>query len=59
MNKNDREDLDELVSFMVRIEMLDVFIREDGEWVYSPSAKALAMSDDEKYAYILKHCESE
>jgi hypothetical protein len=44
---------------MVRIEMLDVFIREDGEWVYSPSAKALAMSDDEKYAYILKHCESE
>lgn len=33
---------------MVQAGLLEVRMREDGEWVYQPSEAALAMSDEEK-----------
>lgn len=39
---------------MVHIGLLDISIREDGEWVYSRSKKSLDMSPDEIEELLLQ-----
>ena len=37
---------------MVKAGLLDIRMREDGEWVYSPSAASLTMTEEEKVDLI-------
>lgn len=41
-------DLTRDLALMVRAGLLEMHIREDGEWVYSISAKAAAMTEEER-----------
>jgi len=43
-----KDDLSRDLFLMVQAGLLEVRMREDGEWVYHPSEAALAMSDEEK-----------
>lgn len=43
-----KDDLSRDLFLMVQAGLLEVRMREDGEWVYQPSEAALAMSDEEK-----------
>lgn len=47
-----RDDIANDLFLMVKAGLLEVHIREDGEWVYSPSQKSLAMSDEEKMTIL-------
>jgi hypothetical protein len=49
MSENyNKEEIAHDLFLMVKAGLLEVHIREDGEWVYSPSKKSLVMSDEEK-----------
>lgn len=43
-----KEELAKDLSLMVKAELLDIYMREDGEWVYKVSDKSLLMTDEEK-----------
>jgi hypothetical protein len=42
------DDLARDLYLMVKAGLLDVAMREDGEWVYRPSEAALSMTEEEK-----------
>jgi len=47
-----REDLSRDLFLMVKAGLLDVRMREDGEWVYHPSEASLTMTEEEKIDLI-------
>lgn len=49
-----RDDLSRDLFMMVKAGLLDVSIREDGEWLYSVTKEAEAMTDEEKIEAIKK-----
>ena len=52
-NEYRREDLSKDLFLMVKAGVLDVNIREDGEWVYSVTEKGKIMTDDEKLEVLM------
>jgi hypothetical protein len=46
--KYNKDDLSRDLFLMVKAGLLDVSIREDGEWVYNVSDFSLQLSEDEK-----------
>ena len=48
-----REDLSKDLFLMVKAGILDVNMREDGEWVYSVTEKGKSMTDDEKLEVLM------
>jgi len=49
-----REDLDKDLAFLVKQGLLDIFMREDGVWVYSPAEKSKEMSDEKIVGVIME-----
>jgi hypothetical protein len=43
-----KKDLQDDLALMVTKGLLDISMREDGEWVYSLSEKAIAMTEQER-----------
>jgi len=52
-NEYRREDLSKDLFLMVKAGILDVNMREDGEWVYSVTEKGKAMTDEEKLEVLM------
>jgi hypothetical protein len=48
-----KEDLSNDLAAMVKAGLLDIRIREDGEWVYVVTDKAAAMSEEEREQALL------
>lgn len=48
-----REDLSKDLFLMVKAGILEVNMREDGEWVYSVSEKGRNMTDEEKFEALM------
>jgi hypothetical protein len=48
-----REDLSKDLFLMVKAGILDVNMREDGEWVYSVTEKGKSMTEDEKLEVLM------
>jgi hypothetical protein len=44
----EKEELTRDLTLMVKAGLLDIYMREDGEWVYKASDKSLQMTDEEK-----------
>jgi hypothetical protein len=49
-----KKDLQDDLGLMVTKGLLDISIREDGEWVYSLSEKAAAMTEQEREEAIIE-----
>lgn len=47
MGEYSREDLDRDLHLMVKAGLLDIHIREDGEWVFAVSADAKTLTEDQ------------
>jgi len=54
MSDYDRDDLDHDLYLMVKAGLLDVNMREDGEWVYHVTDASLKMTEEER-DYIISH----
>lgn len=54
MSNYDREDLSNDLFLMVKAGLLDVYMREDGQWVYDVSDAAKQMTDEER-EHIITH----
>ena len=54
-----REELENDLYLMVKAGLLEVFIREDGEWVYSVTELSKTMTDEEREAAVQKIIEEE
>ena len=48
LDKYNKDDLSRDLFLMVKAGLLDVSMREDGEWVYKVSDAALLLTEDEK-----------
>ncbi len=48
MSGYDRDDLSDDLTLMVACGLLDISMREDGEWLYNISEKAQAMTEEER-----------
>jgi hypothetical protein len=53
------DELSEALALLVKHGLLDLAIREDGEWLYGLSKDALEMSEEEKMDAIFQMLESE
>jgi hypothetical protein len=53
------DELSEALALLVRHGLLDLAIREDGEWLYGLSKDALEMSEEEKMDAIFQMLENE
>jgi hypothetical protein len=49
-----KQDLQDDLALMVTKGLLDISMREDGEWVYSLSDKAAAMTEEEREVAIIE-----
>jgi hypothetical protein len=49
-----KKDLQNDLALMVTKGLLDIAMREDGEWVYSLSEKAAAMTEEEREVAIIE-----
>ena len=49
-----KQDLQNDLALMVTKGLLDISMREDGEWVYSLSDKAAAMTEEEREEAIME-----
>jgi DNA-binding transcriptional regulator PaaX len=47
-----KEELARDLGLMVKAGLLDIYMREDGEWVYKVSDKSLLMTEEEKERII-------
>ena len=54
-----KDDLQKDLYLMVKAGLLDIAIREDGEWLYKLSDTAKDMSEDDKMGLLEEICNSE
>jgi hypothetical protein len=54
-----KEDLSNDLAAMVKAGLLDIRIREDGEWMYVVTEKAAAMSEEEREQALLRMYDDE
>ena len=54
MNDYDKDDLAHDMYLMVKAVLLDINMREDGEWVYNVTDKSRNMTEEER-EYIITH----
>lgn len=54
MNDYDKDDLAHDMYLMVKAGLLDINMRDDGEWVYSVTDKSRNMTEEER-EYIITH----
>jgi hypothetical protein len=49
---NSKEELTKDLAFMVKAGLLDVFMREDGQWVYVPTELGKSMTEERLTAIL-------
>lgn len=54
MDRYNREDLEKDLTQMVKAGLLELFIRDDGEWVYSVPDAIKVMTEDEQAQLLLR-----
>jgi len=54
-----KDDLSNDLAAMVKAGLLDIRMREDGEWVYVATDRAAAMSEEEREEALLKMYEDD
>lgn len=54
-----KDDLSKDLAAMVKAGLLDIRMREDGEWVYVVTDRAAAMSEEEREEALLKMYEDD
>lgn len=54
MEQYNRDDLEKDLTQMVKAGLLELFIRDDGEWVYSVPEAIKALTEDEQADLLLR-----